>query len=164
MSDLPFIIDIEASGFGTGSYPIEIGIAMPDGESHCFLIRPESDWLHWDAQAEEIHGIRRQILLDRGRPIHEVAMTLNLLLAGETLYTDAWGMDSSWLGRLFYEAGVIQEFSLETIRLLLSEQQAALFHQTRSMIMQSSKLQRHRASADASILQKTYAALLLEAN
>ena len=32
--ELPIIIDIEASGFGRGSYPIEIGYHMPDGESY----------------------------------------------------------------------------------------------------------------------------------
>ena len=28
---LPAVLDVEASGFGAGSYPIEVGIAMPDG-------------------------------------------------------------------------------------------------------------------------------------
>ena len=120
MSTLPYIIDIEASGFGAGSYPIEVGVAMPDGETHCFLIRPEEEWVHWDEQAEGIHGISRDTLVSRGRPIREVALTLNLLLAEQTLYSDAWGMDNSWLGRLFYDAGVPQEFRLDTFRKLLS--------------------------------------------
>ncbi len=41
MIDLPTVIDVEASGFGAGSYPIEVGVAFPDGRSWCCLIRPE---------------------------------------------------------------------------------------------------------------------------
>ena len=37
----PIIIDIEASGFGRGSYPIEVGLVLPDGTPHCFLIAPD---------------------------------------------------------------------------------------------------------------------------
>ena len=29
----PIMLDVEASGFGRGSYPIEIGLAFPDGTS-----------------------------------------------------------------------------------------------------------------------------------
>ena len=34
----PDIIDIEASGFGPDSYPIEIGVALSSGEKYCSLI------------------------------------------------------------------------------------------------------------------------------
>ena len=40
-------IDVEASGFGVGSYPIEVGVAFPDGGTQCYLIKPEHDWIHW---------------------------------------------------------------------------------------------------------------------
>ena len=59
---LPVIIDIEASGFGRGSYPIEIGYYQPDGQSFCSLIRPDPAWTHWDDSAEQVHGIARPLL------------------------------------------------------------------------------------------------------
>ena len=65
---LPVIIDIEASGFGRGSYPIEIGYYTPEGSSYCTLICPEADWVHWDASAESVHGIQRELLLRKGKP------------------------------------------------------------------------------------------------
>jgi hypothetical protein len=34
------VIDVEASGFGRGSYPIEVGFVLPDGEAVCTLVRP----------------------------------------------------------------------------------------------------------------------------
>ena len=30
----PIVIDVEASGFGKGSYPIEVGVVLPDGSRH----------------------------------------------------------------------------------------------------------------------------------
>ena len=35
---LPTILDIEASGFGPGSYPIEIGFVTGAGKAWCSLI------------------------------------------------------------------------------------------------------------------------------
>ncbi|HCH20980.1 MAG TPA: hypothetical protein DEX33_06190, partial [Cellvibrionales bacterium] len=84
-------IDVEASGFGAGSYPIEVGLAMTSGQMHCTLIRPEDDWLHWNEEAESLHGITRDILLVNGKSPLKVAMLLNEWLDGETVYTDAWG-------------------------------------------------------------------------
>ena len=43
MDPLPTILDIEASGFGRGSYPIEIGFSAGDGVLFCGLIVPEHD-------------------------------------------------------------------------------------------------------------------------
>lgn len=53
----PIMLDVEASGFGRGSYPIEIGLAFPDGTSVAYLLRPEPDWVHWDEGAEQVHGL-----------------------------------------------------------------------------------------------------------
>jgi len=155
-TDLPVVIDIEASGFGRGSYPIEIGLALADGSPHCFLIRPLPHWSHWSREAEDIHGIDRDTLLQHGRPAPWVAEQLNRLLAGQTAYTDAWGNDNSWLGRLYEEVGLGQRYRLETIRRLLSETQAAAWGETRETLRWRLKARRHRASSDALVLQKTY--------
>ncbi len=45
---LPTIIDIEASGFGRGSYPIEVGFITADGKTGCSLIKPEAQWKSWN--------------------------------------------------------------------------------------------------------------------
>jgi hypothetical protein len=37
------VLDIEASGFGRHSYPIEIGYARDDGHAWCSLVRPAED-------------------------------------------------------------------------------------------------------------------------
>ena len=46
----PYIIDVEASGFGNGSYPIEVGVVLNNGEKFCTLIVPAANWTHWDEE------------------------------------------------------------------------------------------------------------------
>ncbi len=79
------VLDIEASGFGRGSYPIEVGFVDAQGGAFCSLIRPEPDWLHWDASAEALHGISREALQRHGRPPAWVADQLNQRLAGQVV-------------------------------------------------------------------------------
>jgi len=78
--DVPAIIDLEASGFGRGSYPIEVGVALADGSVFSELIRPPEHWVHWSEDAEAIHGITRPQLMEHGKTPREVAMQLNDLL------------------------------------------------------------------------------------
>ena len=154
----PVIIDVEASGFGAGSYPIEVGVALPDGTTRCYLIRPADDWQHWDPAAEDVHRIPRPILLSRGRPLEDVARELNRELQGRTVYSDAWGYDSSWLARLFDAAEMPQRFRLEALRALLSEPQMACWDDARIEVQRALGSVRHRASADALVIQKTFLA------
>lgn len=153
---VPAILDVEASGLGAGSYPIEVGYVLADGRSACFLIRPEADWRLWDAAAERLHGITRALLLRKGRPVREVAAALNQRLAGATLYTDAWGNDYTWLALLFEHAGLVPRFKLQPLRLLLTEAQQLIWDDTRAGLMRELALERHRASSDARLLQQTY--------
>ena len=97
----PTVLDVEASGFGRHSYPIEVGYVLPDGKTYCTLIRPEPNWTHWDPQAEHLHHIARETAVARGRPASEVAQMLNTHLRGQTVYTDGWANDYSWLAALF---------------------------------------------------------------
>ncbi len=153
---LPCMIDVEASGFGAGSYPIEVGFVLPEGRAHCYLLRPLSDWIHWDETAERLHGINRDILLRHGRPLCEVAIELNRHLQGTKVYTDAWGQDMSWLALLFDSAEVTQRFALESVRSLLSDAQAASWAEMKQQAIAQLKLNRHRASHDARIIQLAY--------
>jgi hypothetical protein len=154
---LPCVIDIEASGFGRGSYPIEVGFVMPDGSACCMLIRPEREWTHWDSAAERVHGISRALLENHGRSVPEVARELNRRLAGREVYCDNWAHDFAWLARLYECAQLAPGFHLRHLRELLSEEAAARFDDARDVVRRSLHLRRHRASGDARVLQLSVA-------
>lgn len=151
----PAVLDIEASGFGRDSYPIEVGLILPDGRAWCSLIRPEPGWEHWDEAAEAIHGITRDTAVRHGRPAREVARTLNDWLRGMVAYSDAWAHDYPWLALLYEVADMMPAFRLDNLRALLTEQEAARWHALKAQVEQSEQLVRHRASTDARLLQYT---------
>lgn len=159
---LPTVLDIEASGFGRGSYPIEVGLARADGSYCAFLIQPMDEWTHWDPKAELLHGISRQRLIQEGYPVRQVALWLNdeLRELGKA-YSDSWGYDNTWLSLLFHHAGLLPRFRLEALRILLSEEQQALWSDTKETIIGELGIHRHRAGEDAHLLQLTYQRTLL---
>jgi hypothetical protein len=152
---LPVIIDIEASGFGKGSYPIEIGYYMPDGQSFCSLIRPETGWTHWDDSAELVHGISREQLASHGKSAAEVCLELNRSLRGQRVYCDAWSYDYVWLSVMYDAVDLVPTFEFKDIRELLSECEKTRWHPTRAKVEARLALQRHRASGDARTLFET---------
>lgn len=153
--DFP-VIDVEASGFGRSSYPVEVGVVLPDGDTHCMIIRPQPDWVHWDCSAQSLHGIERATLLSHGREIEVVARSLNQWLGGQVVYSDAWGNDSSWLGLLFEAADISQHFQIDSLRSIMTEAQAACWHEVKAQVITELGFKRHRASYDALILQQTF--------
>jgi hypothetical protein len=155
-ADRPLIIDVEASGFGDQSYPIEIGLALDDGHKYCSLIQPALDWTHWDVEAQKVHRIPRDILETYGRPGREVAVTLNELLASRTVYCDGWVVDKPWLTTLFHAARIEMRFHVSPLELILSESQMDRWHKEKDEVVASLELARHRASHDAWIIQETY--------
>jgi hypothetical protein len=154
-ADRPLIIDVEASGLRGASYPIEIGLALDDGHKYCSLILPEPDWTHWDAEAEQVHRIARDVLEAYGRPARAVAETLNELLATRTVYTDGWVVDKPWLTTLFYAARVPMQFHVSPLEMILSESQMACWHREKDAVLAGMD-SRHRASHDAWVIQETY--------
>lgn len=152
----PIIIDVEASGFGSHSYPIEVGLALDDDTKYCSLILPAPDWEYWDAQAEQVHRIARDILETYGKPIREVAENLNRLAAGKTLYTDGWVVDKPWLTTLFEKAGLEMRFFVSDLEMILSEDQMERWHATKEQVLAEVEKRRHRASFDAWLIQETY--------
>ena len=150
---LPCVIDVEASGFGRGSYPIEVGFVLPDGAAICTLVRPAVSWTHWDGAAERLHGLSRELLERHGRPPVEVAALLNQHLAGATIYCDSWAHDYTWLALLFEEAGMQPAFHLRHLHELLDEAAAARWDHACADIRNSLHIDRHRASSDARVLQ-----------
>lgn len=152
----PFIIDVEASGFGGASYPIEVGVALNNGEKFCTLILPAPDWTYWDKDAEKVHRVARDILETYGKPIEEVADRLNELLEGMTVYSDGWVVDKPWLTTLFHVARKPMKFSVSPLEMILSEAQMEIWHDTKDKVVSELHLARHRASYDAWIIQQTY--------
>lgn len=151
----PVVLDMEASGFGRDSYPIEVGLAMPDGRLYCSLIRPAAEWTHWDPAAEALHHISRANVLRHGRDAATVCQQLDEQLRGMTVYSDGWANDYSWLGKLFDAAGRVPSFRLDNLRGLLSDDQADRWHVMKQAVARELHSKRHRASADAHVLQLT---------
>lgn len=156
MMTVPIIIDFEASGFGKGSYPIEVGFSGRHGEGWCSLIRPENDWDHWDADAARLHHIPREVLVERGKSSAYVAEQLNFFLNGHTVYTDGWGQDYVWMARLFDAAKITPRFKLADLREIINGNQEAQWYSTRDHVLRELRITRHRASSDARVLQLTW--------
>lgn len=159
---VPAIIDVEASGFGPDSYPIEIGVVGKDGFRFCSLIQPADHWSHWDDSAESVHHITRKTLNTFGRDLVDVAKALNKHFANQTLFTDGWVVDKPWVTRLFHTANVPMQFSISALEMTLREEQMAIWHQTKDEVIESLNLERHRASNDAVIIQETYRRTLMQ--
>ena len=151
----PAVLDIEASGFGQDSYPIEVGFVLADGESFCCLIRPAPGWTHWDAAAEEVHHISQETVQILGRDAREVAHLLNDRLRGLTLYCDGWAHDYVWLNVLFEAVDMRPSFKLDNLRGLLTEREARDWAGAKQQTSAEMGLRRHRASSDAKVLQRT---------
>jgi hypothetical protein len=155
----PAFLDIEASGFGRGSYPIEVGFVLTDGSAWCTLVRPEPGWTHWDAAAEALHGIARATALSHGRSVADAADELNRRLRGLTVYSDGWAHDYAWLALLFDAAGREPAFKLDHLRNALGEADAIGWQAARQRMVTAKPMTRHRASNDARLLQLTWLAL-----
>ena len=98
---LPTFIDIEASGLGNTSFPIEVAWNDSEGVITNHLVRPESDWTSWDPEAERLHGIKRDELERVGISTADLCGLIRNSLSGTTAYSDAPELERFWLNRLF---------------------------------------------------------------
>lgn len=155
-SQRPNIIDIEASGLGRGGYPIEVGVVLSSGNTYCALIAPAPEWEYWDADAEQVHGISKDVLRQHGKPIQQVAEELNAFIAEQTVYSDGWVVDKPWMLQLFQQSRVKPRFRLSALEILLKEPQMQIWSEIKSQVINDLSLKRHRASADALIIQETF--------
>lgn len=155
-SGIPNIIDLEASSLSTHSYPIEVGVVLHTGERYCALILPDESWQEWNKEAEEVHHITKDILLKHGKPIEKVVDELNTLLENQTVYSDGWVVDDSWVKKLFYAAHKSPTFKVSMLELILTEEQMEVWHGTQNQLLKGQEKHRHRASFDAALIQKTY--------
>jgi hypothetical protein len=119
---LPCFIDFEASSLSPESYPIQVAWSLPDGRVFDHFIDPRgvSSWTDWDDDAEwEIHRISRALLHDVGAPPQKVAVRMNAMLAGMTLYADGLPYDQLWLDTLFEASGLRPAFRLASFQELI---------------------------------------------
>lgn len=150
-------IDLEASGLGARSWPVEIGWAFADGAADSFLVRPDASWTDdaWDSRAESLHGISREALMRDGVDIKDACGRLNAALSGVKVYSDAPDWDGFWLFRLFSASGVRQAFQIQDfgrlVRPLAGVREEALLARAARIAPR-----RHRARADALHLQALY--------
>jgi hypothetical protein len=116
-------IDFEASGIAPDSYPIAIGIALPDSELYS-LIRPVRYWTHWSYDAQDMHGIERSTLFRQGTPARKLANRLNRLFAGLTLCCDN-PADCFWFDVLFEAAGVESRVGIQPLEAWVGREAAS---------------------------------------
>lgn len=114
MAQIAFL-DLEASGLGAHSWPIEVGWCFVGGGVQSVLIAPADSWPRdaWNAEAAALHGISMDDLTMHGQTIGRVCHQLNEALSGVEVYSDAPDWDGFWLYRLFSTGGVRQMFELK---------------------------------------------------
>ncbi len=149
------VLDVEASGLGSNSYPVEVGVVMADGTEYQAVIKPADSWEHWSEEAEAMHGLSREYIEANGQSIRQVCLDLNRLCRNETLYTDCWVHDLPWILKLFEQAGMYPAFKCMPIESVLKEHQISNWVKHKSKIGACFDLKPHRALNDARIIAKT---------
>jgi hypothetical protein len=131
-------------------------VARGDGKRWCSLIKPLSQWQHWDTNAEAVHGISRLQLSKAGADPATVCEELNRFLGQETVYSDGWVVDYPWLVKLYSATGMKMSFKVSAIEYLLSQYQMDRWHDTKTSLLLGFQEQRHRASSDAYLVQQLF--------
>lgn len=95
-------LDFEASSLMRGSFPIEVGWALPNGDVEAHLIVPAVGWTEWSPKSEAIHGLSLDYLIREGRPVAEVAArVLEVFSAPDAIVaSDNPRWEQMWLNRL----------------------------------------------------------------
>lgn len=97
-------MDLEASAFGPGSWPVEVGLAWitPEGiESWSSLIRPDQTWSldPWSDESAQVHGIRYDELLKAPRA-EDVLLKTKEKIARRTPVVTHPKHDNYWFNRM----------------------------------------------------------------
>lgn len=144
------VIDCEASGLGSSSYPIEVGISF-NNESFGFLIKPPENWTYWCENAALIHKITRENLLLNGINVFDAVHKLNSQLRDLTVYSDAVDYEEFWLNRLYDQVGISKNFDIVSIYMLdldWNKYKEEKFNLSKKMVV-------HRAENDAFIIRES---------
>lgn len=145
-------IDFEASCLPRHgrSYPIEVGIAG-DGIERSWLIAPHADWAGWDwtAEAQALHGLTREQIVQDGLPPAQVLGELALAVGGRRVVADSL-IDRYWLATLAGAVGEPAPFVIHHAADLFDEHGADAPRISAAMAFADMhSAVRHRAIADA---------------
>ncbi len=157
-------IDLEASGLGPKSWPIEVGWGFHSWPARSMLIKPATGWSleAWEKSAEELHKLSPDQLIKDGKPPLEVALVLNAAFANADVYSDAPSFDGFWLYRLYEAAGVRANFKLLNLAGLINNVAKS---SPEELISRASEKEphTHRAEQDVRHMQTLYTLALEEA-
>ncbi|MEO8488231.1 hypothetical protein [Pseudomonas sp.] len=142
-----WLVDFEASGIAPDSYPIEIAVVSSAGQYQA-LIRPCRYWTYWSWDAQDIHGIAKDILLIDGLEPSLIAAELNVRFDGAKLCSDS-PQDVFWLDTLYEAAGVEPSFALLPLECFVGRVAAGEIYR----MMPASRA--HRALPDEAALMAT---------
>lgn len=159
-SEIPPIIDFEASGLDkTESYPVSVGIAT-SGANYYALIRPEREWTHWCEDAERIHGLSRDHLIANGVAANAVVDRIERLLpSNRTVYSDNPSWDGFWARRLG-----ITNLEIRNVKELVPVGKRRHLKRVAAQIRLYSQICQHNAIDDAVALRLAVTYLLKEAH
>ncbi|WP_455824097.1 hypothetical protein [Pseudomonas graminis] len=139
-----FFIDFEASGIAPDSYPIEVAVVSSE-TSFSSLIRPARYWTHWSFDAQDMHGLTQDHLLQEGDAPPTVAERMNQLFSGHVLCSDS-PQDVFWLDVLYEAADLSPTFELKPLEVFVGRQAASDIYR----LLPTTR--HHRASNDATAL------------
>ena len=150
-------IDLEASGLGAASWPVEVGWCFLDGAPTSMLVRPDENWPDdaWDPAAAALHGLTRGELKKRGAPAQTICNAMNEALAGAVVYSDAPDWDGFWLYRLFSAAKARQAFQVFDFADLFEAAPPVQYEKARAAARKSAP-HRHRAKDDVLHMRALY--------
>jgi len=116
------IIDFEASGLESDSYPIQVAWNIGE-EVHSHFINPECvpEWQGWSIISEDVHGLSRDFLREHGEHPNDVACKMNASLQDGVIYSDAVAYDRNWCQCLFDASDEKMNFSFADFWLKLAE-------------------------------------------
>ena len=161
MIKIPPILDFEASGLSSESYPIQAAWKF-NGVLKNFYIKPstaEDNWDYWDYCAQDVHGIPREILSDIGKSCDFVAREMLIDLEGQDILSDAPLMEMDWATKLFNQTPYTLNFRFISFcdfiyknnTRNLSDYEINDIHQ---LIKSTCGLKAHSAENDVLILEK----------
>ena len=156
LPDIVFL-DLEASGLGSSSWPVEVGWCFLSGRPVSLLITPHEDWRDeaWDPEAERLHGLSRKKLERKGEDAGAVCDRMNAALEGRLVYSDAPDWDGFWLYRLFSAGKRRQAFKLRDFAELFAATPSDDFLQAKERAQKIAP-HRHRAKDDVLHMRKLF--------
>jgi len=150
-----WVLDFEASGLDSKSYPIAVGVTNGDRHYSC-LIKPMQHWDYWNWSSQAVHKIDRSRLCSEGKAATLVAEELNSLLENQRVYCDAERWDGFWLGVLMEDNDLKPMFRLRDISELFNSPEARnAYAEARKQLLKSPEFTQHDALDDARVIRQS---------